>query len=93
MKSKMINLMDKLTRMVIEELSLEGVNPVDLEPDEQLFGEGLGLDSIDALALIFAINRDFGVQIEKPEMAREILTSIRTIAMYIVSKTPDIANL
>ena len=48
-----------------------------------LFGEGLGLDSIDALELIVMIDRDFGIKIGDPKEARKVFQSVRVMAEYI----------
>ncbi len=73
----------KLKQQIIEELSLEDLTPDDIGDDEPLFGEGLGLDSIDALSLVVVLDRDYGIQIDDPEQGKDILFSIKTIAQHI----------
>ena len=63
---KMEELILKLKQQIIEELSLEDLTPDDIADDEPLFGEGLGLDSIDALSLVVVLDREYGIQIEDP---------------------------
>ena len=73
----------KLKQQIIEELALEDFEPTDIDSDESLFEEGLGLDSIDALSLVVILDKDYGIQILDPEQGKTILYSIRTIANYI----------
>ena len=54
-------LISELQHLIVESLALEDVQPEDIDPDEPLFGEGLGLDSIDALELGLALKKRFGV--------------------------------
>ncbi|MBU3916113.1 acyl carrier protein [bacterium] len=74
----------KLKEQIIEELALEELSPEDIDNDEPLFGEGLGLDSIDALSLVLVLDREYGIQVEDPEKGKDILFSINTIARYIM---------
>ncbi len=73
----------KLKEQIIEELALEELSPEDIDNDEPLFGEGLGLDSIDALSLVLVLDREYGIQVEDPEQGKDILFSINSIAKYI----------
>lgn len=79
----MEELIKKLKSQIIEALNLEDVEPEDLDADEPLFGEGLGLDSIDSLELIVLLEKEYGLRIENPKEGREIFHSIKTIAEYI----------
>lgn len=79
----MDELIEKLKREIIEELNLEDVKPEDLDPDAPLFGEGLGLDSIDALEIILILERNYGIKVENPAKGKEIFHSVRTIADFI----------
>ena len=67
---------------IIKQLNID-MTPEALEDDMALFGEGLGLDSIDALELIVMIDRDFGIKIGDPKEARKIFQSVRVMAEYI----------
>ena len=75
----------KLKTQIIEQLNLEGVSPDDISPDDSLFGEGLGLDSIDALELIVLLEKNYGLKIEKPADGKKIFATIRSIAEYITA--------
>ncbi|MBL7703697.1 MAG: acyl carrier protein [Ferruginibacter sp.] len=76
-------LKEQLKKQVVEFLNLSTVNPADIKDDEPLFGEGLGLDSIDSIELIVLLGREYGVDIKDPKEGRKILTSINTMAAYI----------
>ena len=76
-------LLDFLRRMIIESLKLEDLDPAEIQEDEPLFGEGLGLDSLDALELVVAIEKHFGVVIENEDQGKEAFVSLRTLALYI----------
>lgn len=67
---------------IIRQLNID-MAPEDLDPDMALFGEGLGLDSIDALELIVLIDRDFGIKIGDPKEARKVFQSVRVMAEFI----------
>ncbi|MBI4648619.1 MAG: acyl carrier protein [Bacteroidia bacterium] len=76
----------ELKKEIIEELNLEGMQPDDINNDAPLFGEGLGLDSIDALSLIVILEKKYGLKIETAEDGKKILYSIKTIADFIQQK-------
>jgi len=67
---------------IIKQLNID-MTPEALDENTALFGEGLGLDSIDALELIVMIDRDFGIKIGDPKEARKIFESVRVMAEYI----------
>ena len=73
----------KLKKEVIEQLNLEEITPEDIDTDAALFGEGLGLDSIDALELIVLLEKNYGIKIEDPKDGKKIFHSIRSMAEYI----------
>lgn len=79
----MEELIEKIKVQVIDVLNLEDVEPDDIETDSPLFGDGLGLDSIDALELIVLLEKQYGIKIEDPKDGKKIFYSIRTIAEYI----------
>jgi acyl carrier protein len=69
---------------IIKELNLEDITPEDILDDAPLFGEGLGLDSIDALELIVIMEKNYGVKVPSEEVGRQVLTSVQTMAEYIL---------
>jgi len=79
----MEELIEKLKAQIIEQLNLEDVEPEDIDPEESLFGEGLGLDSIDALELIVLLEKEYGIKIENPKEGQKIFFSIQSMAEYI----------
>lgn len=68
---------------LIEALNLEDVAPEDIDNDAPLFGDGLGLDSIDALELIVILDRYYGIKLANASEGKTIFKSINTIAEYI----------
>lgn len=76
----------KIKEMIIERLQLEGMKPEDIEDDAPLFGDGLGLDSIDALELVIGIEKTFGVRIEDEEVGARAFSSVDALAAFLGSK-------
>ncbi len=72
-----------LARRIVEGLNLEGVEPASIDPKAPLFGEGLGLDSIDALELAVVVDRSYGVKIQGQEDGRAAFASLNALADYI----------
>jgi acyl carrier protein len=79
----MDELIDKLKSEIIEQLNLEDVKKESIDPDAPLFGEGLGLDSIDALELIVLLEKNYGIKVANPADGKKIFQSVRTMAQYI----------
>lgn len=73
----------QLKKQIIEALNLEEVKPEDIDNDASLFGEGLGLDSIDALELIVLIEKNYGIKLKDPAQGKEIFKSINVMADFI----------
>jgi len=78
----MEKLIEEIKVMIVEVLDLEDMEPAEIDTHDYLFGEGLGLDSIDALELGLGIHKRFGVKIEEKE-AREAFRSVATLAEYL----------
>ncbi len=76
-------LKQQLKQQIIEFLNLTSLKPEDIKDDEILFGEGLGLDSIDSLELIVLLQREYGINIKDPKEGRKILIDVNTLADYI----------
>ncbi len=79
----MDSLIKKLKEEIIDQLNLEGMTPEDINEKEPLFGEGLGLDSIDALELTLLLERGYGIKLENPQEGKKIFASVETMAKYI----------
>ena len=73
----------QLKAQIIKFLNLISVTPEDIKDDEPLFGEGLGLDSIDSLELIVLLDREYGIKITDPKDGRKVLVDINTMVAYI----------
>lgn len=73
----------KLKQQIIEVLNLEDVACEDIDNDAPLFGEGLGLDSIDALELIVLMEKHYGIKLSDPAQGKAIFQSVNTMARYI----------
>jgi acyl carrier protein len=76
----------QLKEQIIEELKLEDMKPADIQDDAPLFGDGLGLDSIDALELVVLLEKYHGVKITEEETGKRVLTSIDTMAEFIMQE-------
>lgn len=76
-------LKQKLKTVIVEDLSLEDVSPEDIADDAPLFGEGLGLDSLDAVELVVLLQRHFSIQIKDLEQGRKIFENLDTLAKYV----------
>jgi acyl carrier protein len=76
-------LKQELKEKIIQFLNLIDIKPEDIKDDQPLFGEGLGLDSIDSIELIVLLDRNYGIKIRDPKEGRKILVDINTIVDYI----------
>ncbi len=79
----MEQLKQQLKVQIIEALNLEDLTPADIADDAPLFGEGLGLDSIDALELIMLMEKNYGIKLSNPAEGKNIFRSVSTMADYI----------
>lgn len=79
----MEELVIELKKYLIEALNLEEMTTDDIDSDAPLFGEGLGLDSIDALELIVILDKHYGIKLSSPAEGKDIFKSVRTIAEYV----------
>ena len=82
----MSDLQFRVKQMIIERLKLEGMAPEDIDAQEPLFGEGLGLDSIDALELVLAIEQTFGIKIEDEASGMQAFRSVEALAAFIAAQ-------
>ena len=73
----------KLKELLVSNLNIEGVTPGQIKDDDALFGEGLGLDSLDAVEIVVILPRHFNVEVKDMEKGREIFRSVNTLANYI----------
>ncbi|MQP23552.1 acyl carrier protein [Flavobacterium sp. LMO8] len=76
-------LKQELKSKIIEVLNLEDITIEDINDNDPLFGDGLGLDSIDALELIVLLDKEYGIRLADPKQGKAIFESIETMAAYI----------
>ena len=81
----MENLIQKVKEEIIEVLNLEDVKPEDIDENAPLFGEGLSLDSIDALELIVLMEKNYGIKLKDPNQGKEIFQSVKVMTEYIAA--------
>lgn len=81
----MEELIQTLKQQIIEVLNLDDITCEDIDDDAPLFGEGLGLDSIDALELIVLLEKKYGIKLSDPSQGKAIFQSIHTMAEYIAA--------
>jgi len=80
-------LRNRLRELIVSSLNLEGLEPASIADDEPLFNEGLGLDSVDALELVVALEKEFRIRIESEQASRDAFGSLRSLADFIEAKT------
>jgi len=81
-------LTSRLKSLIVTTLKLDDITPEELPDDEPLIGAGLNLDSIDALELVVAIEKEFGLKITSSEESRVALASVAKLAEFIRSRAP-----
>lgn len=79
----MENLIAELKDEIIKVLNLEEITPADIDDNAPLFGDGLGLDSIDALELIVLMEKNYGIKLQDPKQGKEVFKSVAVMADYI----------
>ena len=89
MVSNLEGLCEFLKQMIIDTLRLEDVSPQEIDNNDPLFREGLGLDSIDALELVVAIEKKFNVIIEDEDVGKKAFASVDALARFIQEKRED----
>ena len=79
----------EVAELIVESLNLEDVVAADIQPEEPLFGDGLGLDSIDALELALAVTQKYSVQLKADDAnVTEVFRSLRSLSTYIAESRP-----
>lgn len=75
-----------LKRLIIDSLNLEGMSPEMIGTEEPLFGDGLGLDSVDALELVVAMEKEYGIKIRSDEIGREAFASVGALSRFVAGR-------
>ncbi len=88
-ETKLAEIREKLKVLLVDQLSLDDVEPEEIEDDAELFGEGLGLDSLDAVEIVVLLQRNFGMEVKDMEKSREVFRTISTLADYVYEKSED----
>ncbi len=83
-------LRDELKHLIVTTLHLEGVDAASIGDDQQLFGGGLGLDSVDALELMVAIEKQYGIKIEADDVDRTAFRSAATLARMVAEQLAQV---
>ena len=78
-------LKQELKERIINALNLEDISVDDIQDNDPFFGDGLGLDSIDALELIVLLDKEYGIKLADPKQGKEIFQSVETMAQYIAA--------
>ena len=81
----MEDLIKELKQEIIDEFNFEDMTAEDIDTEAPLFGEGLGLDSIDALSLMVILEKKYGIKIEDPKDGKKIFSTVRTLAEYVAA--------
>jgi len=85
--SQLAEIKTKLKELLVEQLALEDITPEEIEDDCELFGEGLGLDSLDAVEIVVLLQRNFNIEVKDLEKSREVFRSVNTLAEYVYEKS------
>lgn len=85
-------LLEELKVKIIEVLNLMNVKPDDIDPDEQLVGGRLGIDSIDVLELVIMMEKEYKLTIDNKELGAQVFGSLRSMTGYIIENTKEPAN-
>lgn len=78
-------LKQELKERIINALNLEDISIEDIQDNDPLFGDGLGLDSIDALELIVLLDKEYGIKLADPKLGKDIFQSVETMAQYVAA--------
>jgi acyl carrier protein len=83
---------ENLKRLIIESLNLEGLTPDKIDDDMPLFGDGLGLDSVDALELVLAMEKEYGIEIQAQDVDKTVFTSVSSLGTFVAGRLAHMNN-
>lgn len=81
--SDLEQLVHRLKEIIVESLNLEGTEPSSIGDREPLFGEGLGLDSVDALELVVALEKEYGIKIRSDEIDQSAFANVESLGRFV----------
>jgi len=76
----------RLKEIIVESLNLEGTSPDSIADDEPLFGDGLGLDSVDALELVVALEKEYGIKIRSDEIDPQAFATVDSLSRFVAGR-------
>jgi acyl carrier protein len=82
-RAEVNSLVDEIKTLIIEHLNLEDVDPAGVDANAPLFGEGLGLDSVDALELVMLMETTYGAKIGSSEVGKQAFSTLNTLAQFV----------
>jgi len=82
----------RIKRLLVEKLHLDGLVPEGIDDRMPLFGDGLGLDSVDALELVVALEKEFNLRIQSHEVGREAFASVEALAAYVDGRMASVGD-
>lgn len=88
----MQEMIDELRQKIVDALNLQDVSPADIDPDEQLVGGRLGIDSIDVLEMVMLVEKDYGLTIDNRDLGALVFASVRSLAAFIKDPSSQTAN-
>ena len=81
----------RVKQTLVQALELD-IDPAEIDDDEPLFGEGLGADSITSLKIVFALEEEFGFEVDDEDLQVELFDSVRTLSQYIAEKQKSVVG-
>jgi acyl carrier protein len=79
----------RLKTIIVESLNLEGTSPDSIDDREPLFGDGLGLDSVDALELVVALEKEYGIRIRSDEIDPAAFANVDSLSRFVAERCAE----
>jgi len=83
---------NELREKIVQALNLQDIAPEEIDPDEQLVGGRLGIDSIDVLEMVMMVEKDYGLTIDNRELGAKVFASVRALASFIDNPSDAVPN-